>query len=285
MLSFVERCAVGHATGLSLRIVVAGDLTLIYDGSLHENQQGNNNTQAARAATGAAARASTTKPSNKRYQAAAFQRHITSISCIIISITIVHCPICGAQLRPRRPRMPTMANAAGAQHALEAPRRSRHHGGEAIVTRSEPMRWGRVRGVGAVQAAGASMMDRACDALNGLSAERQRTVEFMARLGAVGADFMQQADMQDAAEQDALQDQARDILRREGRRRRQIDRRSRNSEAKKRKNALPGPPPLIALGYSPTAATSTSSGALGGGCADAKRRLGSGKQPAHVGEG
>ena len=89
MLSFVERCAVGHATGLSLRIVVAGDLTLIYDGSLHENQQGNNNTQAARAATGAAARASTTKPSNKRYQAAAFQRHITSISCIIISITIV----------------------------------------------------------------------------------------------------------------------------------------------------------------------------------------------------
>ena len=181
--------------------------------------------------------------------------------------------------------MPTMANAAGAQHALEAPRRSRHHGGEAIVTRSEPMRWGRVRGVGAVQAAGASMMDRACDALNGLSAERQRTVEFMARLGAVGADFMQQADMQDAAEQDALQDQARDILRREGRRRRQIHRRSRNSEAKKRKNALPGPPPLIALGYSPTAATSTSSGALGGGCADAKRRLGSGKQPAHVGEG
>ena len=128
--------------------------------------------------------------------------------------------------------MPTMANAAGAQHALEAPRRSRHHGGEAIVTRPEPMRWGRVRGVGAVQAAGASMMDRACDALNGLSAERQRTVEFMARLGAVGADFMQQADMQDAAEQDALQDQARDILRREGRRRRQIDRRSRNSEAK-----------------------------------------------------
>ena len=125
-----------------------------------------------------------------------------------------------------------MANAAGAQHALEAPRRSRHHGGEAIVTRSEPMRWGRVRGVGAVQAAGASMMDRACDALNGLSAERQRTVEFMARLGAVGADFMQQADMQDAAEQDALQDQARDILRREGRRRRQIHRRSRNSEAK-----------------------------------------------------
>ena len=76
MLSFAERCAVGHATGLSLRIVVAGDLTLIYDGSLHENQQGNNNTQAARAATGAAARASTTKPSNKRYQAAAFQRHI-----------------------------------------------------------------------------------------------------------------------------------------------------------------------------------------------------------------
>ena len=92
MLLFVERCAVGHATGLSLRIVVAGDLTLIYDGSLHENQQGNNNTQAARAATGAAARASTTKPSNKRYQAAAFQRHITSISCIIISIAIVHCP-------------------------------------------------------------------------------------------------------------------------------------------------------------------------------------------------
>ena len=76
MLSFAERCAVGHATGLSLRIVVAGDLTLIYGGSLHENQQGNNNTQAARAATGAAANASTTKPSNKRYQAAAFQRHI-----------------------------------------------------------------------------------------------------------------------------------------------------------------------------------------------------------------
>ena len=47
MFSFVERCAVGHATGLSLRIVVAGDLTLIFDGSLHENQQGNNNTQAA----------------------------------------------------------------------------------------------------------------------------------------------------------------------------------------------------------------------------------------------
>ena len=111
-----------------------------------------------------------------------------------------------------------MFDAAGAQHALEAPRRSRHHGGEAIVTRPEPMRWGRVRGVGAVQAAGASMMDRACDALNGLSAERQMTVEFMARLGAVGAAFMQQADMQDAAEPDALQDQARDILRREGRR-------------------------------------------------------------------
>ena len=53
MLSFAERCAVGHATGLSLRIVVAGDLTLIYEGSLRENQQGNNNTQAARAATGA----------------------------------------------------------------------------------------------------------------------------------------------------------------------------------------------------------------------------------------
>ena len=178
-------------------------------------------------------------------------------------------------MRPRRPRMPTMANAARAQHALEAPRRSRHHGGEAIVTRPEPMRWGRVRGVGAVQAAGASMMDRACDALNGLSAERQITVQFMARLGAVGADFMQQADMQDAAEQDALQDQARDILRREGRRRRQIERRSRNCEAKSARagrdqsepvhrsredeaegapTALPGPPPLIALGYSPTAA-------------------------------
>ena len=159
---------------------------------------------------------------------------ITSISCIIISITIVHCPICGTQLRTRRPRMPTMADAAGAQHALDAPRRSRHHGGEAIVTRLEPMRWGRVRGVGAVQAAGASMMDRACDALNGLSAERQRAVEFMARLGAVGAGFMQQADMQDAAEQDALQDQARDILRREGRRRRQIERRSRNSRPRAR---------------------------------------------------
>ena len=49
------------------------------------------------------------------------------------------------------------------------------------------------------------MLDRACDALNGLSAERQMTVEFMARLGTVGADFMQQADMQDAVEQDALQ--------------------------------------------------------------------------------
>jgi len=73
--------------------------------------------------------------------------------------------------------MPTMSDAAGAQHALEAPRRSRHHGGEAIVTRLEPMRWGRVRGVGAVQAAGASMMDRACDALNGLSAERQMTAD------------------------------------------------------------------------------------------------------------
>ena len=195
---------------------------------------------------------------------------ITSISCIIISITIVHCPICGAQLRPRRPRMPTMANAAWAQHGLEATCRSRHHGGEAIVTRPEPMRWGRVRDVGALQAAGASMMERACGALDELSAERQIHVQFMARLGAVGAGFMQQADMQDAAEQDALQDQARDILRREGRRRRQIDRRSRNSEAKSARagrdqsepvhrsredeaegapTALPGPPPLIALGY------------------------------------
>ena len=63
------------------------------------------------------------------------------------------------------------------------------------MTRPEPMRWGRVRGVGAVHAAGASMMDRACDALNGLSAERQMTVEFMARLGTVGADFMSESPM------------------------------------------------------------------------------------------
>ena len=72
-VSLAERCTVGRATGLSLGIVVAGDLTLIYDGSLHEHQQGNNNTHAARAATGATARASTTKPSNKRSQSAAFQ--------------------------------------------------------------------------------------------------------------------------------------------------------------------------------------------------------------------
>ena len=31
-------------------------------------------------------------------QPTAFQRHIMSISCIIINITIVHCPICGAQM-------------------------------------------------------------------------------------------------------------------------------------------------------------------------------------------
>ena len=143
------------------------------------------------------------------------------------------------------------------------------------MTRPEPMRWGRVRDVGALQAAGASMAERAFGVLEELSAERQIHVQFMARLGAVGAGFMQQADMQDAAEQDALQDQARDILRREGRRRRQIDRRSRNSEAKSARagrdqsepvhrsredeaegapTALPGPPPLIALGDSPTAA-------------------------------
>ena len=35
----------------------------------------------------------------------------------MISITIVHCPACGAQLRPRRPRMTTrMSNAALAHH-------------------------------------------------------------------------------------------------------------------------------------------------------------------------
>ena len=139
---------------------------------------------------------------------------ITSISCIIISITIVHCPICGTQLRPRRPRMPTIADAAGAQHALDAPRRSRHHGGEAIVTRPEPMRWGRVR-ASALEAAGASMIERACGALEELSAERQIHVQFAANLGAVGAAFMQQADMQDAARHDVLQDEAKAILRRE----------------------------------------------------------------------
>ena len=124
-----------------------------------------------------------------------------------------------------------MANAAGAQHALEAPRRSRHHGGEAIVTRPEPMRWGRVR-ASALEAAGASMIERACGALEELSAERQIHVQFAANLGAVGAAFMQQADMQDAARHDVLQDEAKAILRREGRRKRQIERRSRASQAK-----------------------------------------------------
>ena len=172
-----------------------------------------------------------------------------------------------------------MADAAGALHALEAPRRSRHHGGEAIVTRLEPMRWGRVRDVGALQAAGASMAERAFGALEELSAERHMTVQFMARLGAVGTGFLQHADKQDATEQDALRDQAKNILRRDGKRRRQIERRSRNSQAKSARvgrdqsepvhrsredeaegaptalpgppplTALPGPPSLIALGY------------------------------------
>ena len=76
------------------------------------------------------------------------------------------------------------------------------------------------------------MVEQACGALTELSAERQIHVQFAARLGAVGAAFMQQADMQDAARHDVLQDEAKAILRREGRRKRQIERRSRASQAK-----------------------------------------------------
>ena len=86
----------------------------------------------------------------------------------------------------------TMFDAARAQHALEALRRSRPHGGEAIVTRPDlsPMRWGSVRDVGAMEAAGAAMVERACGALHELSAERQIHVHFVACLGAVGAGFI-----------------------------------------------------------------------------------------------
>ena len=131
----------------------------------------------------------------------------------MISITIVHCPACGAQLRPRRPRMPTiMSHAARAHHALEALHRSRLHGGEAVVTPAQPMRQQSQSDV--LQAAGEALLHRACDAMDRLSAERQVHVQFAASLGAAGASFMKEAHTRDAAEHDALQDEAKGILRR-----------------------------------------------------------------------
>ena len=78
------------------------------------------------------------------------------------------------------------------------------------------------------------MVERACSAMEGLSAERTVAVKFAARLGAVGAIFMQHADSDgDTARHAELKDEARAILRGEGRRKRQIWRRSRASEAKR----------------------------------------------------
>ena len=58
--------------------------------------------------------------------------------------------------------------------------------------------------------------------------------QFAACLSAVASSFVNEAHTPDAAEDEALQEQARSILRSEGRRRRQKERRARASEAKER---------------------------------------------------
>ena len=111
-------------------------------------------------------------------------------------------------------------------HAFENPRRSRRS--EASVTR-KPMRWRLRRDVDPLKAAGAAMLERACSTLDRLSSERQIHVNFEARLGAVGLALMQYAATDEAARHHALHDEAKGILRKEGKRKRQIDRRCRNS--------------------------------------------------------